>query len=65
MNGRNAITWEKKFELDVWYVDRCSLWLDIRILLLTLVKVVQRHGINQNGCGTMPELLGSGRTSAG
>lgn len=45
VNGRNAINWEEKFKLDVWYVDHCSVWLDLRIILLTLLKVVRREGI--------------------
>ena len=59
VNGRNALTWEEKFDLDVWYVDHCSLWLDIKILWLTLLKVLQRDGISQHGHATMPEFLGS------
>jgi len=55
VNGRNAITWEEKFDLDVWYVDNWSLWLDIRILFLTLVKVLKREGISADGWATMPE----------
>ncbi len=43
VNGRNAITWEEKFKLDVWYVDHFSLWVDLRIILLTLLKVVRRR----------------------
>lgn len=58
INGRNAITWEEKFELDVWYVDNCSLWLDIKIFFLTMWKVVRRQGINQGGHATMSEFLG-------
>lgn len=46
VNGRNAITWEERFELDVWYVDNQSFWLDIKILLLTVLKVFKREGIN-------------------
>jgi sugar transferase EpsL len=60
VNGRNALTWEEKFDLDVWYVDHCSLWLDIKILLLTLLKVLQRDGISQQGHATMPEFTGTG-----
>lgn len=45
VNGRNAITWTKKFELDVWYVDHCSLWLDIRIIFMTVKNVLQRKDI--------------------
>lgn len=58
VNGRNAITWEEKFALDVWYVDNWSLWLDIKILLLTLVKVFKREGISQEGHATMEEFRG-------
>lgn len=59
INGRNAITWEEKFALDVWYVDHCSLWLDIKILVLTVWKVLRREGINQQGEATMSEFLGT------
>ena len=59
MNGRNAITWEEKFDFDVWYVDHCSLFLDLRILLLTLLKVVRREGITAATEATMPEFMGS------
>jgi lipopolysaccharide/colanic/teichoic acid biosynthesis glycosyltransferase len=58
VNGRNAISWERKFELDVWYVDHRSLVLDLRILCLTLAKVFQREGINAPGSATMPEFTG-------
>lgn len=57
-NGRNAISWGKKFELDVWYVDNCSLSLDIKIILLTLKKVFIREGIMQNSDITMEEFNG-------
>ena len=59
VNGRNAITWEQKFDLDVWYVDHMSLELDARILTLTLWKVLKREGIFQEGQATMEEFLGS------
>jgi lipopolysaccharide/colanic/teichoic acid biosynthesis glycosyltransferase len=59
VNGRNALTWEEKFELDVWYVDHWSFCLDIRILWMTLWKIVQREGINQPGHATMEEFKGS------
>ena len=59
VNGRNAITWEKKFALDVWYVDNWSLWLDIKILAITVVKVFKREGISAAGEATMPEFMGS------
>lgn len=53
VNGRNAISWTKKFELDVWYVDHCSFMLDVRILFLTVKKVFFREGISQEGQATM------------
>jgi lipopolysaccharide/colanic/teichoic acid biosynthesis glycosyltransferase len=59
VNGRNAISWEEKFALDVWYVDHWSLALDLRILALTLLKVVKRSGISREGHATMPEFMGS------
>jgi len=59
VNGRNALTWEDKFRLDVWYVDNWSLWLDIRILAITLWKVIKREGINQPGRATADEFVGS------
>jgi sugar transferase EpsL len=59
VNGRNALTWEQKFSLDVWYVDHLSLWLDVKILALTLWKTVRREGISQPGQATMEEFMGS------
>ncbi|PWH12191.1 MAG: sugar transferase [Anaerolineae bacterium] len=59
VNGRNAISWEEKFRLDVWYVDHWSLWLDLKIILLTLWKVLKREGISQPGHATAEEFLGS------
>jgi lipopolysaccharide/colanic/teichoic acid biosynthesis glycosyltransferase len=59
VNGRNGLTWEEKFKLDVWYVDHRSLWLDVRILWLTILKVVRGGGISQQGHATMPEFMGS------
>ncbi len=59
INGRNALTWKEKFTLDVWYVDHWSLWLDIKILLLTVVKVIRREGINQPGQVTTEEFMGN------
>lgn len=53
VNGRNAISWTKKFELDVWYVDHCSFWLDVKIIFLTIKKVFIREGISQEGQATM------------
>ena len=59
INGRNAISWEDKFRLDVWYVENRSLWLDIRILAATVLKVLARSGINRSADETMGEFLGS------
>jgi len=59
INGRNAISWEDKFRLDVWYVDHWSIWLDLKILFLTLWKVLRREGINQPGRSTADEFRGS------
>ena len=59
VNGRNAIGWEEKFALDVWYVDNWSLWLDLRILFLTALSVIRREGITQDGSATMPEFKGT------
>jgi sugar transferase EpsL len=58
VNGRNAITWEEKFKLDVWYVDNQSLWLDIKIFFMTIWKIFKREGINQQGQATMEEFRG-------
>ncbi|WP_304511581.1 sugar transferase [Desulfobacula sp.] len=55
VNGRNAISWEDKFKLDVWYVDNWSLWLDVKIILMTVVKVLRRDGISQAGEATAQE----------
>ena len=57
INGRNALTWEEKFELDVWYVDNQSLWLDVKIICLTVVQVFRKQDINAEGHATMPEFL--------
>ena len=57
VNGRNAITWEEKFRLDVWYVDHHSWWLDLKILGLTLVNVLRRKGVTAEAHATMPEFL--------
>jgi sugar transferase EpsL len=59
INGRNAIAWEEKFALDVWYVDHISLGLDLRILALTVWKVLRREGINQQGEATVSYFQGS------
>ena len=58
-NGRNAISWTRKFELDVWYVDHCSFLLDLRILFITLKKVFVREGISQEGQATMEFFTGN------
>jgi sugar transferase EpsL len=59
VNGRNAITWDEKFRLDVWYVDHWSFWLDIRIILMTIWKVITGEGLSQPGRATMDEFLGN------
>ena len=61
VNGRNAISWEQKFALDVWYVDHWSLWLDLKILFMTLGRVVSRSGVSRRGHATTPEFMGSDR----
>lgn len=60
VNGRNALSWEDKFKLDVWYVDHQSSWLDVKILWLTLRKVLVREGISASGEATMPKFTGNG-----
>jgi len=59
INGRNNITWEEKFQMDVWYVDHWSLWLDIKILLKTLWLVIKRDNIAKEGHATVDEFMGS------
>jgi sugar transferase EpsL len=59
IHGRNALTWEEKFELDVWYVDNQSIWVDIKILAITAWKVLRPDGVSQPGHATMPEFLGT------
>lgn len=59
VNGRNALSWEEKFRLDVWYVDNWNVLLDLKILLMTLVKVLRREGISAEGYATMPEFKGT------
>ena len=59
VNGRNSLSWEEKFELDVWYVDHLSFLLDIKIILLTIKKVLLREGISAQGEATMPRFTGS------
>lgn len=59
VNGRNTLSWEEKFELDVWYVDNRTAWLDLKILFMTIFKVVGREGINSDSNETMPFFTGS------
>lgn len=59
VNGRNAISWEQKFEYDVWYVENQSLWLDLKILFLTIKKVFKSEGVSQEGQATMEKFKGS------
>lgn len=60
VNGRNAISWNEKFALDVWYVDNRSLWLDLKIIWLTIRKVIKRDGISAAGEATMSKFTGNG-----
>jgi lipopolysaccharide/colanic/teichoic acid biosynthesis glycosyltransferase len=64
VNGRNLLTWEEKFEMDVWYVENRGFLLDLKILLRTIVNVLHRKGISASGEATMPEFRGSGPRSA-
>lgn len=59
VNGRNAISWEEKFKYDVWYVDNLSFWLDLKIIGMTIWKILNREGINQPGQATMEEFKGT------
>ena len=59
VNGRNAINWNEKFDLDIWYVDNQSIWLDIKILCMTIKKVITRSGINQDKQATMEKFKGN------
>lgn len=59
INGRNALSWEEKFKLDVWYVDNRSIWLDLKILFLTVRKVLVRDGISAAGEATMSRFIGT------
>ena len=59
VNGRNAISWEQKFEYDVWYVENCTFLLDVKILLLTVKKVFKREGISQEGSATTDNFKGN------
>ena len=59
VNGRNDLAWEKRLALDVWYVDHWSFWLDMRILGITVWKVLKGEGISAEGSATMPEFMGN------
>ena len=61
VNGRNDVTWEKRFELDTWYVDHVSFWLDLKILGMTISRVLKREGVSQPGQATMPPFKGQSR----
>ena len=61
VNGRNALSWEEKFKLDVWYVDHQSIWLDVRIIAMTIWAVLTRRGISADGHATMPEFRKGGQ----
>jgi len=61
VNGRNALSWDKRFELDIWYIDHWSLWLDAKILWKTIRKAFQGDGISLDGHATMPEFTGNDR----
>jgi sugar transferase EpsL len=63
VNGRNALSWEQKFALDVWYADHQSLWMDVKILVLTVWKILKRDGISQPGEATAQEFMGNYNTS--
>ncbi|HDZ9467109.1 TPA: sugar transferase [Vibrio cholerae] len=65
INGRNAISWEEKFKLDVWYVDNRSFWLDLRILLLTVKKVFVKEGISADGHVTIAPFTGKDQQGTG
>lgn len=60
VNGRNAISWDEKFTLDVWYVDNRNLWLDLKIIWLTILKVIKRDGISATGDVTITKFMGNG-----
>ena len=64
VNGRNDLPWEKKLALDIWYVDHWTFWLDLRILGITVWKVLKGEGISADGSATMPEFMGSEATSS-
>ncbi len=59
VNGRNAVSWDERFAMDIWYVDNHNLWLDTKILWLTALAVIKRDGVSAEGHATMPEFMGS------
>jgi len=59
INGRNSITWEEKFQLDLWYIDNWSLWLDIKIIAQTVFKIVSKEGVDEDQNTTMTEFMGT------
>lgn len=59
VNGRNLLSWDEKFKMDVWYVDNKSLWLDVKILFLTIIQVYKREGVSQSGHVTAKEFMGN------
>ena len=59
VNGRNDVSWQKKFELDIWYVDNQSFWLDIKILSITAIRVIKREGVTKTGCATTENFKGN------
>ena len=61
VNGRNAVSWEDKFKMDVWYVDNQTFGLDLKILFMTIIKVLNRDGINQKGHATAEEFMGNNK----
>lgn len=65
INGRNALTWEEKFRLDVWYVDHRNFWFDLKIIALTITRVFRRDGISAAGEATMPRFIGTQAVDAG
>jgi lipopolysaccharide/colanic/teichoic acid biosynthesis glycosyltransferase len=62
VNGRNSISWEKKFQLDVWYIDHWNLWLDLKILIQTVVKIIAKEGIDEDQNTTSTEFMGTKST---
>lgn len=64
INGRNAISWEEKFELDVWYIDHWSLWLDLKILVQTVVKIISKEGVDEDQNTTSREFMGTKSTTS-